>query len=87
MSPLGSDWDQAQRIREALLWYGECVTPLYGLVKDHKLEGPYDPVFGPPYRPMCRASFGPYSALSDVLSEWIDVLVDEMTGGCEVRAT
>ena len=39
------------------------------------------------YRPVCGASFGPNSALSDVLSEWIDVLADEMSGGCEVRAT
>ena len=49
MTSMGSDWDQAQRIREALLRYGECVPPLYGLVKDHKPEGSYDPVFGPPY--------------------------------------
>jgi hypothetical protein len=87
MTSMGSDWDQAQRIREALLRYGECVPPLYGLVKDHKPEGSFDPVFGPPYRPVCGASFGPNSALSDVLSEWIDVLADEMSGGCEVRAT
>ena len=84
---MGTDWDQQQRIREALLRYGHCVPPLYGLVKDHKPEGSYDPNFGPPYRPVCGASFGPNSAMSDVLSEWIDVLADEMTGGCEVRAT
>jgi hypothetical protein len=87
MTSMGSDWNQAQRIREALLRYGECVPPLYGLIKDHKPEGSYDPVFGPPYRPVCGASFGPNSALSDVLSEWVDVLADEMTGGGEVRAT
>ncbi len=65
-----------------MLRYGECVPPLYGLVKDHKPEGSFDPVFGPPYRPVCAASFGPNSALSDFLSEWIDVLADEMSGGC-----
>jgi hypothetical protein len=35
---------------------------------------------------VCGASIGPNSALSDVLSEWVDVLGDKMTGGGEVRA-
>ena len=87
MTDMGSDWDQAQRIREALLRYGQCVPPLYGLVKDHKPEGSYAPMFGPPYRPVCGASFGPNAAMSNVISEYIDVLADEMIKGCEIRAT
>jgi hypothetical protein len=58
---------------------------LFGLVNDHKSEGSFHLRFGPPYRPFFGASFKPKSALSDVLSEMIDVLADEMEGSCEVR--
>ena len=72
-------WDQQQGIREPLLRYGHCVPQLDGLVKDHKPENSYDPNFGPPCMPVFGASFGPNSAMSDVLREWIEVLADEMT--------
>ena len=44
----GQNWDQSQRIREAMIKHGQCVPPLYGLLKDHKPEGAWDPELGAP---------------------------------------
>ena len=38
ITSIDSDWDQAQRTVEAMLRYVECVSTLYGLVKDLGLE-------------------------------------------------
>ena len=62
----GQNWDQSQRIREGMIKHGQCVPPLYGLLKDHKPEGAWDPELGAPYRPVCGACLGPNASLSDL---------------------
>ena len=83
----GQNWDQSQRIREGMISHGQCVPPLYGLLKDHKPVGAWDPELGAPYRPVCGACLGPNASLSDLLSEIIDCVADELEGSSEIRAT
>ena len=64
----GQDWDHAQRIHEAMIRIFRCVSPLYGLLKDHKPEDSWDPELGAPYRPVCGTCLDPNASLSDLLS-------------------
>ena len=64
-SNTGKDWDPSQRTREAMFRHGQCVPPLYGLLKYHEPENTWDPELGAPYRPVCGACLGPNASVSD----------------------
>ena len=51
---------------------------LYGLLKDHKLKGSYDLELGPSYQPLFGGLLGPNASLSDLLSEIVDVVANEI---------
>ena len=86
-SRTGQNWDQAQRIHESMIQHGQCLPPLYGLLKDHKPEDTWDPELGDPYRPVCGACLGPNASMSDLLSEIVDVLADEIGRSAELCAS
>ena len=85
----GQNWDLAQRICECMIRNGQCVPPLYGHLKDYKPEDTWDSEVGAPYRPVCCAChcLGPNASLSDLLSEIVYVLADEIEGSTEICST
>ena len=70
-----------------MIRYGKCVPPLYGLLNDHTPEDTWDSELGTPYRPVCSACLSPNASLSDLLSEIVDCLADEIEGSAEIRET
>ena len=66
-----------------MIQHGQCVPPLYGLLKDHKPEDTWDPELGAPYKTVCGTCLGPNASMSDLLSE----IIDEIDGSAEIRAT
>ena len=61
---IGGSWNHGERVKQAVVSASSQPPPIYGLSKDHKVieEGE------PPLRPVCGASSGPGSRISNILA-------------------
>ena len=83
---IGKNWRHEDRHREAKINHSLSVCPLYLLFKDHKgwsghMGGP------PPTRGIASASSGQNSHLSEIVSLFIEPVVNAMKGGMEQIST
>ena len=74
---IGENVDQTTRCKNALIVDFCDVPVLQGLRKDHKL--PYDPVLGPPCRPLLSARTAPNAPLANTLSNFLRGIGDDLS--------
>ena len=83
---LGAEWGQSDRMRETMLNSSLSLCPMYLLYKDHKgwtwEKGPV-----PPTRPVASGNRGMNIHLSEIISEVLEPVADEMDGKNEVIST
>ena len=81
---MGTQWNQWDRVKEAVSTTSCLAPPLYGLPKDHKVVGGG---LEHPLRPVCGANTGPGSRISDILSRVIEPFCDEFAGVSMLEST
>ena len=81
---MGLDWKHSARIRETCLNNSCCAAPMYLLVKDHKNVKPGEL---PPTRPVCSSCGSMGVHLSNILSEILDAIANNMKEKIEVLST
>ena len=84
---LGSDWNHQERIRESVITHSRNVATLSLLVKDHKPPGSFDPKVGPATRPVHNSKVGLDTALSDIVSNFLEPIMDIRDDTNEVIST
>ena len=84
---VGSNWRHEERHREAHLPHSNLVSAMYMLLKDHKPAGSYDPKKGPPTRPVFGAVDAMNVPFSNILSEYVEAIVEAREDTIEVIST
>ena len=83
---VGEEWNHQARLRATKLTYSLSVAPLYLLYKDHK--GWSLAVGGaPPSRPVASSGGGQNDHLSETVSQILEPVANNLTGGTEVNST
>ena len=77
----GENWKHEQRMRESCIQHSKCVSSEYFLLKDHKkvAEGEL-----PQTRPVVSGCAGMGVSLSNILSEFVEAIANDMDEGYEV---
>ena len=83
---IGEEWNHGDRMRETMINNSLAVCPLYLLYKDHKgwdrSKGPI-----PPTRPVASGNRGMNLHLSEILSDILEPVADEVKNSNEVIST
>ena len=84
MSRMGESWNHEERMRESNIKHSMYTSPMYLLVKDHKLVEKGGEI---PTRPVVSANEGIGTSLSTILSEFLEPLADSLEDRMEVIST
>ena len=79
-------WKHTDRVREAMINNSLAVCPLYLLFKDHK-NWSWAMGTPPPTRPVAAGNMGMNQHISEVVSDFIEPVVDTFEGGLEIIST
>ena len=84
---IGADWNHQERIRESVITHSKNVATLSLFVKDHKPPGSFDPKMGPATRPVHNSKVGFDTALSNMISNFLEPIMDIRDDTNEVIST
>ena len=86
---IGRDWGHEARVKSAVTSKQGYIPKLTGLRKYHQVLPPGQEVVGPPCRPVCGASKSVNGPLSNILSEILNTMADQLDKavGTECRST